>query len=201
MKKNEIIANFVNYRNYTIKNDCHVKPTKGVNSGNAGRTAEIAVKLALNNIKGAKGISSPTQKDTYKKLDGIMTSFEVKSGCGVLANIDESGNYYGAMLKSEYVIYTPEYDPTFPICYQAYVLLVEDFIEILKEIGLIRLKMSGAQYSNGQRKENAFYDRLTIQTFTNSKKKTALLYENLNRYADTMEDFFSRYGVKISTEF
>lgn len=201
MKKNEIITNFENYRNYTINNDCHVKPTKGVNSGNAGRTAELAVKLALNNIKGAQAVSAATRKDTYKSLDGIITSFEIKSGCGVLANIDENGNYYGAMMKSEYVIYTPEYDPQLPICYQAYVLLVEDFIEILKELGLIRLKMSGAQYSNGQRKEGAFYDRLTIQTFNNSKKKTAALYTALNRYADTMEDFFNRYGIKINEQF
>ena len=59
--------------------------------------------------------------------------------------------------------------------------------------------MSGAQYSNGTRKVNAFYDRLTIQTFKNSKKKTALLFDALNRYADTMSDFFNRYNVKIDT--
>ena len=201
MKKNEIINNFVNYRNYTITNDCHVKPTKGVNSGNAGRTAELAVKLALNNYKGAKAISAATRKDTFKSLDGIMTSFEIKSGCGVLANIDENGNYYGAMLKSEYVIYIPEYEPTLPVTIQAYVLLVQDFIDILKELGLIRLKMSGAQYSNGQRKEGAFYDRLTIQTFSNSKRKTEALYSALNRYADTMEDFFERYNITINEQF
>lgn len=201
MKKNEIINNFVNYRNYTITNNCHVKPTKGVNSGNAGRTAELAVKLALNNYRGAKGVTGATRKDTFKTLDGIVTSFEIKSGCGVLANIDENGNYYGTMLKSEYVIYIPEYNPLLPVTIQAYVLLVQDFIEILQEVGLIRLKMSGAQYNNGQRKEGAFYDRLTIQTFNNSKKKTAQLYDALNRYADTMEDFFNRYDVTINKQF
>ena len=201
MKKTEIINNFVNYRNYTKANNCHVKPTTGINSGNEGRTVELAVKLALDNYRGAQAISAATRKDTFKSLDGVKTSFEIKSGCGVLANIDENGNYYGTMLKSEYVIYVPEYDINLPVTCQAYVLLVEDFIEILQEIGLIRLKMSGAQYCNGQRKEGAFYDRLTIQTFKNSKRKTALLYEALNRYADTMEDFFNRYNIAVNEQF
>lgn len=201
MKKNEIITNFANYRNYTQNTNYKTKPIKGTNSGCGGRTFEYACKLAIGNYKGAAHISAAKQKDTFKSLDGDKASFEIKSGCGVLANIDENGKYYGAMMKSEYVIYCPDYDENLPVYCQAYVLPVQDFIDILQDLGLIRLKMSGAQYANGERKSGAFYDRLTIQSFKNSKKKTAAFYDALNKYADNMEVFFNRFNIIVNKEF
>lgn len=200
MTKKEIINNFINYRNYAINTNYNVKPTKGTNSGCGGRTFEYAVKLALGNIKGAAHISAAAQKDTVKTLEGLKKSFEIKSGCGVIANINESGEYYGAMLKSDYTIYCPEYDETAPVFVQAYVIPTTDFIAMLQDLGLLRLKMSGAQYENGAKKDGAYYDRLTIQSFKNSKRKTAALYEALESY-DSFTTFFDRFGVKVSEEF
>ena len=197
MTKAEILASLIEYENYVNNNDPYVSPIKGTNSGSDGRLYERKVKAVMHNYKGATHISKATQQDTIKKLDGVFSSFEIKQGCGVIANITEDGTLYGAMLNSDYVIYCPQYNRALPIVTQAYILPTVDFIEILKEIGLIRYKYSGNQYCNGERKSNAFYDRLTIQTFKNSKRKTELLYDNLNKYADNLYTFFKRYDIVI----
>ena len=195
--KKTVLESLASYQNYVDNNNPYIVPTKGINSGSDGRLYERKVKTALRNYKGAMHISKATQQDTIKKLDGVFSSFEIKQGCGTIANITEEGTLYGSMLNSDYVIYCPQYNRALPIVTQAYILPTLDFIDILKDIGLIRYKYSGNQYCNGERKTNAFYDRLTIQTFKNSKRKTELLYDNLNKYADNLYTFFKRYNVVI----
>lgn len=204
--KAKAIEKMNTYREYTRGCDCYVTPTQGVNSGSDGRMYELAVKMCLNNYRFSGIVASAKSIDTTKKINGKICKFEIKSGCGTLCNLDKEGNIINSpLLKSDYVIYTPRYYSDVPVVKQAYVFAIQDFLFVLEECGLIRYKYSGNQYfinENGQkeRKANAFYDKMTIQTFLNSKRKTELLYDLLEQYGKRLDKFCIENDIKFNDE-
>lgn len=194
------------YREYAKNCNCYITPTKGVNSGSDGRAYELSVKMCLNNYRFGGIVASAKSIDTTKKINGKICKFEIKSGCGTLGILDREGNIINSpLLKSDYVIYTPRYYFNTPVAKQSYVFAVQDFLFVLGECGLIRYKYSGLQYfinEDGQkeRKADAFYDKMTIQTFLNSKRKTELLYDLLEQYGKRLDKFCIENNIKFNDE-
>ena len=211
MKKTTItkavaMEKMVAYKEYAMDRDCYVIPTKGVNSGSDGRLYELSVKMCLNNYRFNGIVASAKSIDTTKKINGIIRKFEIKSGCGTLCNLDREGNIINSpLLKSDYVIYTPRYYNDVPVVKQAYVFSVPDFLFVLGECGLIRYKYSGNQYrisesGRKERKNDAYYDKMTIQSFLNSERKTQLLYELLEQYGKRLDKFCIENNIKFNSE-
>lgn len=194
------------YRDYAKHHNCYVTPKKGTNSGSDGRMNELAVKMCLNNYRFNGIVASAKSIDTTKKINGKMVKFEIKTGCGTLAVIDRNGDIVTSpTLKSDYIIYTPEYLNSQPVCKQAFVFPVQVFLMVLNDCGLLRYKYSGQQYEinkNGEkvRKADAYHDKLTIQTYLNSKKKTALFYSKIAEYGIRLDEFCTINNIKFNAE-
>lgn len=168
-------------KGYLVKaKDCHVKPTKGIDNGAGGKLAETFIKLLLENTRG-KGISPAGMGyDTMKKIHGKMTTIEIKSGCGELARIIEGVPVYKS---AKYVCYCPISGITDIKCYK--VFETDTFISLLENAGLIRLKISTAEYKTAKAENRPpKHDRLTIQTFSNSAKKSALMNDIMSMGMD-----------------
>lgn len=155
---------------------------KGDN-GNNGKALEILVKLALNNFN-FSGVSKNGRVDTIK--NGVK--YEIKTNCGELATLDENGEIIkSSLLKSDYIIYSMDYsfdnNATFldildDVLFSFYVIPVTDFMEILKDNGLLRTKKSTYAIRNNL----SYNDRLTIQSYKNSKKKYDAFFHALANY-------------------
>ena len=76
-----------------------------------------------------------------------------------------------------------------------YYFEVPDFMDILKNNGLIRRKVSG--YMNNVKKSGGawYYDILSIQSFTNSKRKFEKFTSDLFFNGITFNDFIEWYGI------
>lgn len=201
MTKKEIKkAQIEKYGNYARLVDIHQKAVKHckINFGSHGNYAEMIIKYTLNNYNW-NGIAPSRHTDTRKKINGEMCSIEIKTACGELATIitDEfklmNGKRTNASFrnnkfdelpkinncfKSDYVVYIPEPDLTYPLESQAYVLSGEDFESIMKELGLIRYKQS----TSATNQELDYYDRFAIADFKTSEKKSSALYDLLDEY-------------------
>lgn len=167
-----------------VETDVHVNPTKGVDSGLHGKDFETQVKYLLGNTNG-RCISRNGRIDTRKTINGKLTTIEIKSGCGEIATLNEFGETVTSILNSDLIIYAPEYSPEYSVEQQAFVLEVDDFMEVLNNCGLTRLKKSSAQYKLDENEQ--FYDKMTIQSFTNSQRKTNLFYDYLEQYPTLKE--------------
>jgi hypothetical protein len=175
-----------NYMEYAKNVDVHQKATKGVNSGAYGSAYEMQVKLALNN-RHFNGVAKKGRIDTTKKINGKKLSFEIKQGCGELAIIDMSGKIVKSCFNTDYIIYCPDFDINRNVLKQSYIIATEEFIPMLFSIGLVRKKMSSAMYN---RPESArYHDKLAIQSFLNSEKKTNLFYDLLEEKAESLESW------------
>lgn len=212
-KKEMKIEQVKAYADYAKAEQVHQQALKDceINFGAEGRCFEMLIKLALNNYN-FKGISEPAKSDTLKKVNGRLTSIEIKTGCGELATIingqfkisserttaDYRNNCFDTAkvrnkaTKADYVVYIPEPEFDFPVEYQSYVLTGPDFEYILKTLGLIRFKQS----TNGKNQGNDFYDRFAIQSFKNSKKKTEALYEMLEEYGTSLDLWIEENDIK-----
>jgi len=133
----------------------YVSPTEKVDSGAKGKLFEMLVKFYLNGrIATKNGVTANNGKGYDLTHKGHK--IEVKSGCGQLDNIT----------KSEYVIYSPTSELE-----NARIFKVNDFMNILASINLIRTKKA----TNGKMVTS-------IQSFKNSKSKTAKFYQLLETY-------------------
>lgn len=167
-------------------------PTVGIHSGINGTRFEDRVKLAFGLEKWtgtAKG-----KYDFRKKINGNFCKFEVKSGAGEIATlkkpipadavkngditIDLTADYIGhSILNSDYIIYTPyPLQDTDILAYNAPVAVFKSatFADLLKYGGFLRFKTSTALNRQGGK---GLYDKITIQTFSNSIKKETAIYE------------------------
>lgn len=170
MTRQQIFMNVM--KDYSVKaKGCHVKPTKGIDNGAGGKLAETFIKLLLENTRGRGVSAAGSGYDTMKKIHGKMATIEIKSGCGELAKIV---NGIPVFKTAKYICYCPISGITDIKCYK--VFETEVFISLLENAGLIRLKTSTAEYRTAKI-ENRLpkHDRLTIQTFSNSAKKMALM--------------------------
>ena len=194
------------YKAYAKECDCYVTPIKGVNSGSDGRLYELSVKMCIGNYRFKGIVANAKCIDTTKKVNGRICKFEVKSGCGTLCNLNERGEIIDSpLLKSDFIIYTPRYYSDVPVVKQSYVFSVPDFLFVLDECGLIRYKYSGNQYyvnedGRKERKPGAYYDKMTIQSFLNSKRKTEMLYDLLEQYGTRLDNFCIENNIKFNSE-
>ena len=192
MKKQETVKKVNEYLHYANSVNVHVIPTKKVNSGAHGRAYEQAVKLAIGNYR-FNGIAKPSAVDTIKKVDDKKATFEIKTGCGELGNLDANGNIINSVFKRDYIIYSPEYTPTMDVLKASYVLTGCDFLDALRECGLIRYKKSSNMTK--QPKELQYNDKMAIQSFTNSKKKLNQWYDALATYGTRLDKWLSEKGL------
>lgn len=185
MTKQQVFMNVM--KDYSKKaKSCHVKPTKGVDNGAGGKLSEMFIKMLLENTRG-KGVSAAgSGYDTMKKIHGKMTTVEIKSGCGELAKIV---NDVPVFKSAKYICYCPISGITDIKCYK--VFETDTFISLLENAGLIRMKISTAEYKAAKiENRQPKHDRLTIQTFSNSIKKSALM-DSIMTMGVSVNDFFN----------
>ena len=118
--------------------------------------------------------------------NGKRVKIEIKQNASEIATIDKNGNINSVLLKADYVIYAPEYSPAYAVECQAYVLDAKQFIDLLSENGLIRYKMSSAQYKKAENER--WHDRITIQSL-NSKARYNRMYDLLEEYGTLLKEW------------
>lgn len=164
---------------------CHVRPTKGVDNGAGGKLSEMFIKMLLENTRG-KGVSpAGSGYDTKKKIQGKIATIEIKSGCGEIARIIDDVPVFKT---AKYVCYCPFSGITDIKCYKVFEM--DTFVSLLKNAGLLRLKISTAEYKSAKIENRPpKHDRITIQTFTTSAKKSALM-DDIMSVGMSVNEFF-----------
>ena len=132
---------------------------KESDNGRHGKAFEINVKEYLNGKRGNSNKVSAIGK-TDVKHKGI--TYEIKSNCGEI-----NDNIY----KNDFIIYTEDNRANYCQPWNAYVIPVDEFIDGLKALNLLRRKRA----TNGAWKT-------TIQTYSNSKKRLNAFKEWLSTY-------------------
>lgn len=209
MKKIEFVGKVNEYTEYAKTVNVHQKPIEGVNSGAHGTTFEMAVKVELGNVHGNHLKSKAGRVDTTYKRQSI----EIKSGAGELCKINEDGTISGLFkglyipenkeTKQEeqiliesysngYVVYAPEFEPGDAVKQIAYAMTVENFVKAVISAGMLRKKTS--TFSRRKGKTNP--DRLTLQSFRNSIKKTDAWYDALENYGMTFGEWLEMVNNK-----
>ena len=138
---------------------------KATDSGKYGKCFELNVKRFLNGNRGnVEHVSSKNHADVH--FHGLR--LEIKSNCGEI-NDD--------IMRNDYIIYTPMSEHDYVNPEQAKVITPDLFIATLMSLGLLRKKTS----TNGA-------ERTTIQSYKNSKRKTAAWLAALSQF-ETLEQF------------
>lgn len=146
-------------KNYEIT----IEQFKETDCGRYGKAFEINVKHFLNGNRGNSDKVSAKGK-TDVKYHGFK--LEIKSNCGELDGIE----------KNDYIIYSMDNERDYITPEQAIVIPADTFKEMLEDLGLVRVKKS----SSGMKKT-------TIQSYKNSKKKSAALEIALSEYITLAE--------------
>lgn len=156
--KNEMVKEM--YNAYIKANPAEtIKLFKETDSGRFGKAFEINVKLYLNGNRGnSSKVSGKGKTDVTNK--GIK--YEIKSNCGEINKGIE---------KNDYIIYTMDNVTDYARPQNARVIPADEFVALVEKLGLMRTKKS----SNGELKT-------TIQSYRNSKRKTALLADAIAQY-------------------
>jgi hypothetical protein len=148
------------------------------NDGNYGNCGEGFTKELFGNVNGAV-VSAQGKIDTRKKLNtGEWANFEVKTGCGELGKVDESGNIIETIFdKNDYIVYCYRYELSVDLDASllsfkenARVIKSEVFEGILKTLGLMDIKKSSEQYNRPA--ELQYKDKLAIKTLKYIDKRT-----------------------------
>lgn len=193
MKKSEVVEMVKDYMDYVLNTDIHQSCVKGINNGADGNLYEMLIKLALNNCK-FDGVSKRGRTDTKKKINNIIANIEIKNGCGELGVLDSKGNIKSLVFKRDYIIFNIDWMPEFDVVQCSFICKAMDYYKILNESGLIRKKMSTAQYKRP--KTDRYYDRIAIQSYKNSKRKTDLYYDNAIKYAIPLKQFLTSNNIQ-----
>lgn len=193
MKKSEVITMVKDYMDYVLNTDIHKSCVKGINNGADGNLYEMLIKLALNNYK-FEGVSKKGRTDTKKKINDMLADIEIKNGCGELGTLDNKGNIKTLVFKRDYIIFNIDWSPEYDVIQCSFICKAMDYYKILSESGLIRKKMSTAQYKRP--KTDRFYDRIAIQSYKNSKRKTDLYYDNAIKYAIPLKQFLTNNNIQ-----
>lgn len=186
MKKDDFLKAVSNYEDFARTVNAH---SKDAHNGAWGTLLELEIKKSLNNTRQLK--SGAGKVDTRKKGFKI----EIKSACGELATLDENGEMVTSIFKNDFIIYAPFYEPDDDIFTCCYVLTIDGFKKALESANMIRQKMS----TNMSKRKKAglpyYNDRLAIQSFTNSKKKTAAWLTALDENGISLEEWFEIMGL------
>ena len=148
----------------------------GKDSGKWGKIFEIVTKLYLIGYRGNSCIISP-----QGNVDVIFMGrkIEIKTNCGYIEDMRRSALVIYTM-DNRNMVYSPE---------KATIFMAGDFWDMLEELGLKRMRAD----RNG-------VERLAIQSYNNSKKKTRLLTEALAKQA-TVEEFKASVRIESESEF
>ena len=165
---------------------CETTPTVGIDNGIGGKCFEVCTVAEI--VKRCNGVKPTGKCDMTYKGD----SYELKTGCGELGKItyNASGKEAIHIRKVDFYVYAPEYNENYNALQQAYVIPQSDFLSLLDDIGLIRYKKSSYAVKNGFDRP----DKITIQSFKNSKKKYNALYDSLEVYGIKAADYFNKGG-------
>ncbi len=202
LNKAALVKYILKYNGYAATRDVHVKPTKGLSSGSHGRLYELLIKLALGNYKFA-GVAAAGQYDTRKVINGKTCHIEIKSGAGELIALGALNEITADIRRADYVIYSPQYTPVITddcdaaiknAVKQSYIMPALEFFTMLVDNDLTRLKRSTQTYGEAFFGDPQ-YDRITIQSFENSRKKTDLLYTLLEKNAMPLQDWLQQVGI------
>lgn len=190
------------YLAYAMAADVHKKPQKGTNSGAEGRAFERAINFHLGLYNRSESVQGAGLFDSvkYGTMNGKKKriSIEVKTGAGTLATLDEKGDILTSpLLKSDFVVYTPRFYPSYDVKKQALFFETSVFLDILKNNGLIRKKTSGKMTAQKKSGGSWYYDIMSIQSFTNSKKKFQAFTSDLFFEGMTFDDFVEEYNITI----
>ena len=126
--------------------------------GKYGKAFEINVKLVLN---GNRGNSSKVSAKGKTDVQYHGKKLEIKSNCGELEKI----------VKNDFVVYTMDNVRDFQNPERAAVIPANEFFQMMEKLGLVR-----------EKKTTGGYIKTTIQSYKNSKRKTAALAEALAKY-------------------
>ena len=161
-------------------------PTVGVDNGIGGKCFEVCTVAEI--VKRCKGVKSTGRCDLTLK----GTTYELKTGCGELGKItyNADGKEVIHIRKVDFYVYAPEYNENYNALQQAYVISQNDFLSLLDDIGLIRYKKSSYAVKNGFDRP----DKITIQSFKNSRKKYNALYDGLETYGIKASIYFNKGG-------
>lgn len=130
-----------------------------IDDGANGKAFEVEVKLMVCGRVATKTAVTSNKKSHDFSHNGIL--YEVKSGCGEIIDLMNGKS------KADRVIYSP-----IASCNEVYELTTDNFIEVLDLCGLIRDKKT----SRGTM-------TIAIQSFKNSKKKSAMFRDYLKAYS------------------
>ncbi len=142
-------------RNYTET----INQFKDTDCGRYGKAFEINVKQFVNGNRGNSHKVSAKGKTDFQ-FKGKR--FEIKSNCGELDGIE----------KNDYVVYTMDNINEYDKPEHALVFTPDKFVQAVEECGLVRTKKSTAGTM-----------KTTIQSYKNSKKKSAKFDTMLNLYS------------------
>ena len=199
-KKAIAAAMLAQYLKYAQNVNVHVKAQKGVNSGAEGRALERAVNFELGLYNRSKEVQGNNKFDCIKyQKDGEkrkQVKIEIKSGAGTLATLNSDGSIASSpLMKSDFIAYVPRFYPSESVKEQVLFFEVSDFMDILKNNGLIRKKVSGSMNTVKKSGGAWYYDILSIQSFTNSKRKFEKFTSDLFFNGITFDDFIEWYGI------
>ena len=186
MKKEEFLKELSGYENFARTVDVH---KRDAHSGAWGTLLELEIKKSLNNTRQLK--SGAGKVDTRKK--GLK--IEIKSACGELATLDENGKMITSIFRNDLVIYAPFYEPDDDIFTCCYVFTIDGFKRALESANMVREKMSTNMCKRKKAGMTYYNDRLSIQSFTNSKKRTAAWLTALDENGISLADWFEIMGL------
>lgn len=129
-------------------------------SGKYGKAFEVITKVYFN---GNKGNSRKVAAKGHCDMIYHGKKYEIKSNCGEL-NDD--------LMSKDYVVYSMDNMADCYNCISAVVMTPTDFLNMLDNVGLIRTKPS----------RSSVKIKHTIQSYNNSKRKTALLLGALAQF-------------------
>ena len=138
---------------------------KATDSGRFGKAFEINCKRLIN---GKRGNSDRVAAKGKVDMTNKGVKYEIKSNCGELT----------AISRNKYIIYTYDNRRDYAEPQNARVIPSADFIAILEDCGLIR-----------QKKTTNCALVTAIQSYKNSKRKSAMLAEMVDRYPTVAEWF------------
>lgn len=177
-------------------------PTKQIDSGKASKGFEGLIKLLLNNTRGSRVVSSPRGTDTFKNIDGVKSSFEVKTNAGELIQIDYNNKEVKSVFNNDYVIYNPDFIASDSLDYileHTYVTTGSMFKDILEVANGTRLKYSTAEKNLAESLGiKPRHDRITIRSTKRGDKKRDDIINALDSMAIKFTEFCEEHNIKLN---
>lgn len=151
-----------------------VNQFKATDCGRFGKAFEINVKSYMNGKRGnSDHVSAKGKADVQHK----KVRYEIKSNCGEINN---------DILKNDYIVYTYDNATMYVEPQNARVIPAAEFVKLVERLGLMRTKKS----TNGQLKT-------TIQSYANSKRKSALWMQAVDSYP-TLAEHLGRQHDRVA---